>query len=234
MGTPQGAVISPLLANIFLHYVLDLWVQKWRREPGRGQVIIVRYADDFVVGLEKKQEAEHFLRDLAERLARFKLELHPEKTRLIEFGRGAARNRERNGQGKPETFDFLGFTHICSQVRKTGEFTVRRQPIRKRLGKKLKGIGRELRKRRHQPVAEMGRWLGSVVRGVLNYYAVPGTCEILSSFRKGACRHWLQALRRRSQRARTLTWEQIEPHIARWVPEVRVRHPYPDQRLRLT
>jgi RNA-directed DNA polymerase len=234
VGTPQGAVISPLLANIFLHYVLDQWVQKWRQAPGRGQVIIVRYADDFVVGFEKEQAARSFLKDLAERLAKFSLELHPDKTRLLEFGRYAARKRGRTGQGKPETFDFLGFTHICSQIRKTGEFTVRRHPIRKRLRKKLKEIGREMRKRRHEPVAVMGRWLGSVVRGVFNYYAVPGTCEILTSFRRAACRHWLQTLRRRSQRGRTLTWEKLEHHIAQWIPEVRVLHPYPNQRLRLT
>jgi len=234
VGTPQGAVISPLLANIFLHYVLDLWVHWWRTHRAHGDVIIVRYADDLVMGFQHRGEAIACLRELRERLAGFELELHPDKTRLIEFGRFAARDREAAGQGKPESFDFLGFTHSCGTTRENGKFTVLRKPMRKRLGKKLKELGKQLLRRRHDRVPAQGQWLRSVVQGVFNYYAVPGSSFVLSAFRKHVCRYWIRALRRRSQKARKLTWARFERLINTWIPEVRVLHPYPNERFRLT
>jgi len=235
VGTPQGAVISPLLANVFLHYVLDQWVETWRRTQAQGDVIIVRYADDFVLGFQYEEEARAFLDQLRERLAAFHLELHPDKTRLIEFGRFAARDRTRRGQGKPETFDFLGFTHWCGTTRERGQFTVRRKPVAKRMRKKLQEIKETLMRQRHRPVAEQGRWLGRVVQGYFAYFAVPGTAEILSAFRKHVARLWLRALRRRSQRkGRRLTWKRFERLPDTWIPAVKIHHPYPNQRLRVT
>jgi len=231
VGTPQGAVISPLLANIYLHYVLDLWVKKWRKSQARGEVYIVRYADDFVMGFQHRDDAEQFVQDLRERLAKFALELHQDKTRLIEFGRFAAADRKRRGAGKPETFDFLGFTHICAKRRKDGKFTVRRKAIAKRQRAKLKEIGDTLMERRHEPVPEQGRWLRSVMRGYFNYFAVPGTSIEMSRFRSRVNRLWLRALRRRSHKARNLTWERMQRLIATWIPPARIAHPYPDARL---
>jgi group II intron reverse transcriptase/maturase len=232
-GTPQGAVISPLLANIYLHYVLDLWVKRWRKRQARGEVIIVRYADDFVMGFQYRDDAECFLKELQERFAKFALEIHQDKTRLIEFGRFAIENRKRRGAGKPETFDFLGFTHVCAKRRKDGKFTVRRKVIAKRKRAKLKAIRETLMRRRHDPVPEQGRWLKSVVQGYLNYYAVPGTSLEMNTFRGLVNRVWLRALRRRSQKGRNLSWERMQRLIQTWIPPARITHPYPNQRLRV-
>jgi hypothetical protein len=196
VGTPQGAGISPLLANVYLHYVFDLWVQHWRTHRATGDVIVVRYADDTVLGFQHRAEAERFLQDWRERLRKFGLELHPEKTRLIEFGRFAAANRKQRGEGKPETFNFLGFTHICGQTRKNGKFTVLRKTIRKRLLAKLKQVGEALWRLMHQPLAEVGKWLRSVVRGYFNYYAVPGNLGSLHSFRREVGKLWWRIIRR--------------------------------------
>lgn len=232
LGTPQGSVISPLLANVFLHYVFDLWVQQWRK-TARGDVIVVRYADDFVMGFQHKSEAERFLHDLQKRFAQFGLELHPEKTRLIEFGRFAADNRQQRGLGKPETFNFLGFTHYCGTTRK-GAFKVKRKSIAKRLRAKLQAIKLELRARMHARVSALGYWLRSVVRGWFQHHAVPDNFESLERFRKQVGRLWLQALRRRSQKGACWTWERMNRLIARWLPPARILHPYPDRRLTVT
>ncbi len=229
LGTPQGGSISPLLANIYLHYALDLWVDHWRKRHARGDVIIVRYADDFVVGFQYRHEAEQFRQDLEARLRKFKLELHPEKTRLIEFGRFAASSRRKRGEGKPETFDFLGFTHMCG-VKRNGKFAVKRKTARKKLTAKLKELKEELRQRLHDPVPEVGKWLRAVVRGHVNYYGVPWNIEALNRFRWEVSRLWLRTLRRRSQKSRT-TWERMTRLINRWLPPARIVHPYPEQRL---
>lgn len=230
-GTPQGATISPLLANIYLHYVLDLWVQQWRTRRAKGDVVIVRYADDFVLGFQHRKDAERFQWDLARRLRRFALELHPEKTRLIEFGRYAVRDRKARGLRKPETFTFLGLVHICSQVREW--FVLRRRTSTKRMGTKLKAIKAELLKRRHQSIPEQGRWLASVVRGYFAYHAVPTNGERISAFRDQVIRHWRQALRRRSQRSR-LDWERMQRLAVRWIPPARIQHPWPTKRFEVT
>jgi RNA-directed DNA polymerase len=227
-GSPQGASVSPLLANVYLHYVLDLWAEQWRRRNARGDVIIVRFADDFIVGFERPGDAKQFLHDLRERFAKFNLELHPDKTRLIEFGRFAARDRARRGAGKPETFDFLGFTHICGKGRRGG-FWLRRITISKRLRAKLKQVNDQLLRRRHLPIPEQARWLASVIRGHFSYYAVPGNARAINAFRVQIGRLWLRALRRRSQRHR-LPWERMNHLIARWLPPVRIVHPYPEVR----
>jgi RNA-directed DNA polymerase len=228
VGSPQGASVSPLLANVYLHYVLDLWAEHWRRRQSHGDVIIVRFADDFIVGFEHEQDARRFLDELRERLARFGLELHPDKTRLIEFGRFAAGRRRARGQGKPETFDFLGFTHICGKT-KTGRFWLRRITISKRLRVKLREVNDQLKRRRHQPIPVQGQWLRSVVQGHLAYYAVPGNLDAVSAFRFQVTRHWLKALRRRSQRTR-ITWARMNRIATRWLPKVRAMHPFPEVR----
>ena len=224
-GTPQGATVSPLLANVYLHYVLDLWVERWRKTQARGAVIIVRWADDFIVGFEHREDAERFLVELGERFAKFGLELKTEKTRLIEFGRNAVRNRAARGLGKPETFDFLGFTHIVGRTR-NGRYMLKRITIKKRMRAKLKEVKAELMRRRHLPIPEVGRWLGSVVRGHLAYYAVPTNIDAVAAFSDQVKRHWLRALRRRSQRTNT-TWERMGRLADRWLPKPRVLHPYP-------
>ena len=228
VGSPQGASASPLLANVYLHYVLDLWVTWWRRHQAHGDVIIVRFADDFIMGFEHEDDAQRLLADLRQRLADFGLSLHPDKTRLVEFGRHAARNRAARGLGKPETFDFLGFTHICGKTR-DGHFGLRRFTISKRLRAKLREVKTELLKRRHLSIPEQGRWLASVVRGHLAYYAVPGNAKAAKAFREQAIRHWLRALRRRSQRT-SLTWERMNRLATRWLPPVRITHPWPSVR----
>jgi RNA-directed DNA polymerase len=230
VGTPQGAVISPLLANIYLHYVLDLWVDSWRKR-GRGDVIIVRYADDWVMGFQYQKEAQLFLQQLRDRLAKFGLEMHQEKTRLIEFGRFARANRTKRGEGKPETFDFLGFTHICAITSRTKIFTIRRKTIAKRLRAKVKAVKEEIVKQRHAPVPEQGTWLRSVLNGHFNYYAVPGNKKALEDFRTQVMRGWFWALRRRSQKARRLTWDRFKRLVVTWLPTAKVRHLYPNQRL---
>ena len=227
-GSPQGASVSPLLANVYLHYVLDLWAQQWRRRHAHGDVVIVRYGDDFVAGFEHRSDAERFLDDLRERFAGFALELHPEKTRLIEFGRFAARDRAARGLGRPETFDFLGFTHICGKT-KNGRFALKRKTIAKRLAAKLREVKHALLRRRHLPVPEQGRWLASVIRGHLGYYAVPGNIDAVNAFRSQATRHWHRALKRRSQRHR-LDWERMNRLSIRWLPPARIMHPWPDAR----
>ena len=229
-GTPQGGSASPLMANIFLHYVFDLWVHHWRKTKAKGDVIVVRWADDFVVGFQHRSEAERFHKELAERFGEFKLKLHPEKTRLIEFGRYAANNRKQRGKGKPETFNFLGFTHICGKKRSDGMFTVIRQTISKRKRTKLGEIRKELRRRMHRPVPEVGKWLRSVVEGHNRYYGVPMNLQSLKTFRFQVARDWYRALRRRSQKKR-LTWERMYRLIDRWLPPARIHHPYPLRRL---
>jgi RNA-directed DNA polymerase len=231
VGTPQGAVISPLLANLYLHYVLDLWVKWWRKEQASGEVIIVRYADDFVMGFQSRGDAERCLVELRERFARFGLEVHPEKTRLIEFGRFAIANREERGEGKPETFDFLGFTHICARKRSNGKFTVWRRTIAKRMRATLEKVKSELTRRRHQPLTQQGQWLRSVVQGYFNYHAVPDNGRAMDAFRRLVGRRWLTALRKRSQKGRRLSWARMGRLIAAWLPPLKVLHPYPNQRL---
>ncbi len=228
-GTPQGGSVSPLLANVYLHYVFDLWVRWWRRTQARGEVIVVRYADDFILGFQHRAEAERFWAALRERFARFGLELHPEKTRLLEFGPYAAENRQRAGQGKPGTFAFLGFTHICGKKR-NGRFTVVRQTLRTRLQAKLSEVKAELRRRLHAPIPVVGAWLRSVVSGHLRYYGVPMNGPALSTFCFQVGRLWYRALRRRSQTAR-LNWERMRRLLQRWLPPPRITHPYPLRRL---
>jgi RNA-directed DNA polymerase len=226
-GTVQGASVSPLLSNVYLHYVFDLWADRWRRRA-RGEVIIVRFADDYIVGFQYESDARRFLAELRDRLAKFKLELAAEKTRLIEFGRYAAGRRQQRGLGRPETFDFLGFTHCCGNAL-NGGFLLKRITIKKRLRAKLQKVKEELKRRRHQPIPEQGHWLASVVRGHCAYYAVPGNYRAIETFRSEVSRHWLRALRRRSQRDR-LSWERMKRLEARWLPPARIVHPWPEQR----
>jgi group II intron reverse transcriptase/maturase len=227
-GTPQGAPISPLLANVYLHYVFDQWAQQWRSRQAHGDMVMVRYADDFIVGFQHREDAERFRAELSQRLAKFGLELKAEKTRLIEFGRFAAQNRSARGQGAPETFDFLGFTHACGKTR-SGRFALRRSTVGKRVRAKLKEVKDRLKRSLHRPVPEVGRWLESVVRGHLAYYAVPGNIKVVAAFVDQIKRYWLRALQRRSQRTRA-TWERMRRLADRWLPTPRVLHPYPDAR----
>jgi RNA-directed DNA polymerase len=227
-GTPQGGSASPLLANVYLHYVFDRWVRQWRRRQAHGDMIITRFADDFVVGFQHRSDAEQFLVDLRERFAKFALELHPDKTRLIEFGRFAVSARRKRGVGKPETFDFLGFTHYCGKTR-TGRFALRRRTIAKRMRAKLKQVYDQLKRRRHLPIPEQARWLASVLRGYLAYYAVPGNSRAIQAFRIQVVRCWFKALRRRSQRHR-LNWDRMGRLAQRWLPRARIMHPWPSVR----
>jgi RNA-directed DNA polymerase len=233
VGTPQGSVISPLLANVYLHYVLDLWVTHWRKHHAQGDVIVVRYADDFVMGFQDRLEAERCLQELKERLGKFGLELHPEKTRLIEFGRFAAERRSKAGLGKPETFSFLGFTHYCGKTQK-GAFTIKRQSMAKRMRVKLLEIKAKLKRHMHSTVAEMGAWLRSVVWGWFNYHAVPGNSLSLGRFRNEVGRIWFGVLRRRSQKFRRRRWQYMARLIRYWLPPARILHPYPNERLVVT
>lgn len=230
-GIAQGAVISPLLANIYLHYAHDQWAHQWRGRHARGEVYLIRYADDVVACFQYRDDGERFRRALEQRLEKFGLQLHPEKTRLIEFGRYAHLNRRARGEGKPESFDFLGFTHVCAKTRTHGRFTVRRLTIAKRQRSKLKGVREWLRRNLHAPVAEQGRRLAAAVRGTTNYFGVPGNSQALSVFRKEVCRAWMWALRRRSQKAGKFTWKRFTRWVALWIPSVRVVHPYPSERL---
>jgi group II intron reverse transcriptase/maturase len=229
VGTPQGAVISPLLANVFLHYVLDQWIEAWRKRQAAGEVIIVRYADDFVIGFREEADARRCLAALKERFARFGLELHPEKTRLIEFGRYAEERRRRRGDGPPESFDFLGFTHICGKTR-GGEFTIHRRTARKKFQAKLADLKAKLRKQRHADLREVGSWLQGVIRGWYQYYAVPGNYPRLQQFRDAIQEMWFRLLRRRSQRGRCLTWGAFARVCKRWLPPPKILHPYPNVR----
>jgi len=230
-GVPQGAVVSPVLANIYLHYVFDLWIQAWRKRKAKGDMIVIRYADDFVVGFRDRWEARDFLDDLRARLAKFGLDLHPDKTRFIEFGRFAKANRKRRGLGKPETFDFMGMTHYCAMTRR-GKFRVGRKPAAKRVRRTLARIEEELRKRWHQDELEVLKWLGRVLNGWLNCYAVPGSSRALSAFVFQVKRLLLRALRRRSQKDRT-DWPTSGRKTRSW-PRTTIRHPWPSQRLAVT
>jgi group II intron reverse transcriptase/maturase len=227
-GMAQGASVSPVLSNVYLHYVFDLWADHWRRRHAHGDVIIVRFADDYIVGFEHQDDAQRFLADLRRRLAQFSLELAPEKTRLIEFGRYASERRQKRGLGKPETFGFLGFTHICGKT-DNGRFMLKRITESKRLRAKLHALKGELMRRRHLPIPDQGRWLASVLRGHYNYYAVPGNSDAIQAFQNQATRHWHKALRRRSQRTR-LTWERMSRLARRWLPPARITHPWPNAR----
>jgi len=233
VGTPQGAVVSPLIANVYLHYTFDLWADVWRRKRANGDVIIVRYADDLVMGFQHWADAVRFLEEFKERLAKFGLELHPDKTRLIEFGRYAARDRKQRGEGKPETFNFLGFTHYCGQRHKTKTFTVWRITAKKRMVAKLKAIKAELQRRKHDRTSQVGEWLRKVVNGYYQYHAVPGNIDQMRTFRKRVNRLWRNVLVRRSQRARK-EWEKFTPVFERWIPPPRILHPYPEARFYAT
>jgi group II intron reverse transcriptase/maturase len=228
-GTPQGGSISPLLANVYLHYVFDLWAAAWRSREAHGDVIIVRYADDFVVGFEHRDDADRFLAALRERFAKFNLTLHPEKTRLLEFGRFAARDRARRDEAKPATFGFLGFTHICGRTR-NGKFKVLRQTMKKRMRAKLTALKAELTARMHEPVPAVGKWLESVLGGHYRYFAVPGNGPALEALRQLVLRLWRRTLSRRSQTGR-VSWARMSRLADRWLPTPRILHPYPSQRL---
>jgi len=228
-GVPQGGSVSPLLANVYLHYAFDLWAEQWRHRRASGDVVVVRYADDFVVGFQNLSEAERFLAELKERFGKFGLELHPEKTRILEFGRYAAERREKRGEGKPATFDFLGFTHCCGKTRQ-GTFRVLRLTMAKRLRAKLKQIKLELRRRMHEGIAAVGRWLASVARGHYLYYGVPGNDRRLRAFNYRVFLHWWAAICRRSQKGR-ISLERMSRIAARWLPRPRIYHPYPAERL---
>jgi RNA-directed DNA polymerase len=227
-GTAQGAVISPLLANIYLHYALDLWVERFRRRETTGDMIVVRYADDFIVGFEHEHEARDFLDALRERLGEFALSLHVEKTRLIEFGRNAENNRKRRGLGKPETFNFLGFTFICGKSRR-GSFLIKRKSRRDRMRVKLQAIKQDLRRRMHQSIPVQGKWLRQVIQGYFNYHAVPTNIGAIGSFRDEVVKGWWRSLRRRSQR-HSLAWERMKKLADAWLPRPQIRHPWPNQR----
>jgi len=221
-------VVSPLLANVYLHYVYDLWVNVWRQKKALGEMIVVRYADDTVMGFQYQSDADRFLEDLRDRLKKFGLELHPDKTRRIEFGRFAQQNRKERGEGKPETFAFLGFTHICGKDRR-GKFSLKRKTIGKRMGAKLQEIKQGLRKRMHDPIEQTGKWLRSVVNGYFNYHAIPGNMHQMNAFRRRLIRQWRWALCRRSQRG-YITWARINQLAEQWLPTPRVLHPYPSVR----
>jgi RNA-directed DNA polymerase len=231
-GTGQGSVISPLLANVYLHYAFDLWAERWRRREAAGDMIIVRYADDITVGFEHETGARRFLDAMRERLREFSLSLHPDKTRLIEFGRHAAENRKRRGLGKPETFNFLGFKFICGKSRR-GKFQIKRKTRRDRMRMKLKAIKQELRQRMHQPIPVQGKWLRQVVTGYYNYFAVPTNGQALVSFRFHVIELWRRTLRRRSQKDRT-AWERITRLANDFLPKPRILHLWPEQRFAVT
>jgi group II intron reverse transcriptase/maturase len=231
-GTGQGAVISPLLANIYLHYALDLWAERWRRREATGDMIIVRYADDFIIGFQHESDARRFLDEMRERLQKFALTLHPEKTRLIEFGRFAAERRKRRGLGRPETFNFLGFTFICGKTR-AGKFQIRRKTRPDRARAKLKAIKEEMRQRMHQPIPVQGKWLWHVVRGYFNYHAVPTNARALAVFRHHVTDLWRRTLRRRSHKDR-ITWERMTQLANEWLPKPIILHPWPSDRFAVT
>jgi RNA-directed DNA polymerase len=232
VGSPQGATISPLLANLYLHYVLDLWVRQWRSRHARGDVVIVRYADDFIVGFQYESDARRMLEELRARLGQFSLELHPDKTRLLAFGRYAAGRRAERGEGKPETFAFLGFTHICAKT-VAGGFLLARHTMTSRMQARLRELRLALSRRKHLPIPEQGRWLGQVVGGYFAYHAVPTNIHAVESFRRQVTRAWLYVLRRRSQRHR-LTWPRMRAIAERWLPRSRVLHPWPEERFDVT
>ena len=230
-GLPQGAVISPLLSNIYLHYVFDLWSHQWRNRRAKSEVLIVRYADDAVLCFQSKWEANEYLGLLHQRLNKFGLAVHPKKTRLIRFGRFAREQCAVRKEGKPKTFDFLGFTHYCT-VRRNGEFKVGRKTIRKRLVSQINAVQCELRRRMHEPIGLTLKWIKSVLTGHMNYYSVPGNGQSVSLFRDEIVKRWFKMLRRRSQRHRII-WERFGPWVRRFLPKVRIVHPYPEMRFRV-
>jgi group II intron reverse transcriptase/maturase len=233
VGAPQGSVISPLLSNVYLHYVFDLWIEWWRKHRCHGDVVVVRYADDFVIGFESHSEATACLEELRTRFAKFGLKLHDGKTRLIQFGRYAIEQRERHGEGRPETFDFLGFTHKCAKTRKHGWFTIHRQTIAKRMRATLQAIKVNLRKRLSRPFGETAWWLRRVVQGWLNYHAVPSNSYCINRFAGEVTRLWLQSLRRRSQRGRSgWPWSRMRRLVRKYLPLPHISHPYPNIRFR--
>jgi group II intron reverse transcriptase/maturase len=227
-GTGQGSVISPLLANVYLHYVFDLWAERWRRHEATGGMMIVRYADDIVVGFAHEVDARRFWDAMRKRFEEFALSLHPEKTRLIEFGRQAADRRDQRGFGKPETFNFLGFTHICGRSRH-GKYLLKRKSRRDRMRGKLKEIKEEMRHRMHQSIPEQGRWLAQVVRGYFAYHAVPTNSASIGAFRHHVVDLWRCSLSRRSQHGR-ITWQRIKQIADNWLPKPKILHPWPQQR----
>ena len=228
-GTPQGGSISPLLANIYLHYVFDVWASTWRKRETAKDVIFVRYADDIVAGFQLKSDAQRFLEYMRERFARYHLELHPEKTRLIEFGRRAAQRRAKRGVGRPETFNFLGFTHVCSTTRR-GCFALKRLTMSKRMQRKLAELRKELRRRMHDSIPQTGRWLRPVLRGHFQYYGVPHNYRRLHGFREAVIYEWRRTLSRRSQKG-FVSWERMRRISRKYLPKARIYHPYPNQRL---
>jgi group II intron reverse transcriptase/maturase len=229
IGTPQGSVISPLLANVFLHYALDIWAAWWRKSEAKGDMIMVRYADDFVIGFQYHEDAIKFQSDLRARLTAHGLTLHPTKTRLIEFGRFAIENRSKRGEGKPETFDYLGFTHISSKNRHGG-FFLRRKTIKKRLKRKVQEVKQELKKRMHKKVNETVSWLASVITGHINYYGVPGNMDTVREFHQQCERECFRTLRRRSHKARKLKWEKFREKVKGIIPRPRLAYPFPEKR----
>jgi group II intron reverse transcriptase/maturase len=232
-GTPQGAVLSPLLSNVFLHYAFDQWINQWRHRHGRGKCIVVRYADDFVIGFEHEADARACLEALTARMRKFGLTLHPDKTRLIEFGRSSAARREREGRGRCETFDFLGFTHICGRTRKNQRFVLWRRTMAKRMRRTLAAIKAQLKRRRHDSIGSTGRWLTSVIRGWLQYHAVPNNMRRLNQFVDAVTKLWLRQLRRRSQRGRAAwPWSRMKRLVRRYLPQPKILHPYPHDRFR--
>ena len=231
VGTPQGAVALPLLANVYLHYVFDLWIQWWRSKRSRGDIVVVRFADDFVIGFEHRYEAEACLEELRERFAKFGLKLHGKKTRLIEFGRFAIDRRKARGLGRPETFDFLGFTHRCGVTRRHGWFTIHRETIAKRLRATLAAIKAKLVRRSHWKIGMVGCWLARVMRGWLGYHAIPGNMVRLQQFRDEIAKMWLRVLRSRSQR-HCWTWSRMQSLVRLVLPTPKIVHPYPQQRFR--
>jgi group II intron reverse transcriptase/maturase len=231
-GTGQGSVISPLLANVYLHYTFDLWAERWRRHEATGDMIIVRYADDIVVGFEHESDARRFWKAMRQRLEEFSLSLHPDKTRLIEFGRYAAARRAQRGLGKPETFKFLGFIFICGRTRQ-GKFQLRRKSRRDRMRAKLREVKENLRRRMHQPIPDQGRWLAQVIRGYFAYHAVPTNFAALSAIRHHVMRFWLHTLRRRSQKDK-YTWERITKLANDFLPQPKILHPWPSVRFAVT
>lgn len=227
-GVPQGGSLSPLLSNIYLHYVYDVWVNEWRKQKAQGEVIVVRYADDTIVGFQYLSEARKFQEEIGRRLKEYGLELHPSKTRLLQFGRYAESRREKFGQGKTESFNFLGFTHSCGKTRK-GKFKLIRQTIKKKMQAKIKEVKASLKRRMHRPLEETGKWLNVVLKGYYRYYGVPGNYEALNQFKNLVQRAWKATLERRSQKSK-LTWEKMNGYIERWLPNAKIYHKYPSER----